>query len=252
VLSVYFKEVQIIGTEKVPKEGPIIFVGNHANQFIDPMAIVAYCPQHISFMVAASTHRQRMMGFFTRIMGAIPVERPQDIAQEGQGTIEIAEDSKIIGHETNFKKQLMEGDTLKVKGWPEYVVTEVTSETELKFKSKGVNSPETGVKKEYKVIPKVDQSQVFAKVWEELKNGKNLGIFPEGGSHDQTNLLPLKVGVAICGLGAMSKYKDTKIKVVACGLKYFNPSKFRSKMILEFSTPFEVDSKLVEEYQEDK
>lgn len=108
------------------------------------------------------------------------------------------------------------------------------------------------MKKEYKVIPKVDQSQVFAKVWEELKNGKNLGIFPEGGSHDQTNLLPLKVGVAICGLGAMSKYKNTKIKVVACGLKYFNPSKFRSKMILEFSTPFEVDSKLVEEYQNDK
>mmetsp|Transcript_26571 Transcript_26571/g.26447 ORF Transcript_26571/g.26447 Transcript_26571/m.26447 type:complete len:378 (+) Transcript_26571:685-1818(+) len=50
----------------------------------------------------------------------------------------------------------------------------------------------------------------------------------------------------------MSKYKDTKIKVIACGLKYFNPSRFRSKMILEFSTPFEVDSKLVEEYQKDK
>jgi glycerol-3-phosphate O-acyltransferase/dihydroxyacetone phosphate acyltransferase len=79
-----------------------------------------------------------------------------------------------------------------------------------------------------------------------------LGIFPEGGSHDQSDLLPLKVGVAICGLGAMSQYKGTKIKVVACGLKYFKPSKFRSSMILEYSAPFEVDPELVQEYVEDK
>lgn len=98
----------------------------------------------------------------------------------------------------------------------------------------------------------MDQSQVFSSVWNELKDGKCLGIFPEGGSHDQTDLLPLKVGVAICGLGAMSKYKDTKIKVVACGLKYFHPNRFRSKMIIEFSTPFEVDQELVREYERDK
>ena len=197
VLNVYFKEIQVIGIQNVPKEGPIIFVGNHANQYIDPMAIVAYCPQHINFMVAASTYRQRMMGFFTKAMGAIPVERPQDIAQVGEGTVEAIDSGKIIGHESNFTKQVMAGDIIKVKGWSEYVVTEVVSATELKVKSKDVNPPETGVKKEYKVIPKVDQSHVFAKVWEELQNGKNLGIFPEGGSHDQTNLLPLKVGVAI-------------------------------------------------------
>lgn len=130
----YFKEVQIIGADKVPKEGPIIFVGNHANQYIDPMAIIANCPHHISFMVAASTYRQRMMGFFTKVMGAIPVERPQDIAQVGQGTVEVVENDKIIGHGSNFKKQAFVGDIIKVKGWPEFSITEVTSETELVVK----------------------------------------------------------------------------------------------------------------------
>lgn len=62
----------------------------------------------------------------------------------------------------------------------------------------------------------------------------------------------MKVGVAICGLGAMAKYKGTKIKVVACGLKYFHPNRFRSKMIIEFSTPYEVDLDLVEQYKNDK
>jgi len=53
-------------------------------------------------------------------------------------------------------------------------------------------------------------------------------------------------------LGAMSAHKDVKVKVVACGLKYFHPNRFRSKMILEFSTPFTVDSSLVTEYEIDK
>ena len=39
VLSIYFKETQIIGIDNVPKQGPIIFVGNHANQYIDPLNI---------------------------------------------------------------------------------------------------------------------------------------------------------------------------------------------------------------------
>lgn len=34
-----------------------------------------------------------------------------------------------------------------------------------------------------------------------LGSGRCLAIFPEGGSHDQTHLLPLKAGVALMGLG---------------------------------------------------
>ncbi len=34
---------------------------------------------------------------------------------------------------------------------------------------------------------------MFSYVEEALANGKCLGIFPEGGSHDNTDLLPLKV-----------------------------------------------------------
>ena len=39
----------------------------------------------------------------------------------------------------------------------------------------------------------IDQSTVFDGVYEALRMGQCLGIFPEGGSHDRTDLLPLKV-----------------------------------------------------------
>lgn len=252
VLSVYFKEIVVIGMDLIPKDGPIIFVGNHANQYIDPMVICAFTPHHINFMVAASTYRTMITGFICKVFGSIPVERPQDIAVAGQGTVEFREGGVVKGYDTVFLKQAMKGDTLKAKGCPDYIITEVVSDTEMKVSAKEADQCELGVKLSFKIAPKVDQSNVFAKVWEELSNGNNLGIFPEGGSHDQSDLLPLKVGVAICGLGAMSKYKNTKIKVVACGLKYFRPHKFRSSMILEYSAPFEVDPELVTEYLNDK
>ena len=252
VLSVYFKEIQVIGVENVPKKGPIIFVGNHANQYVDPMCIAAYSPHHISFMVAASTYRQKLMGFFWKIFAAIPVERPQDIAQEGIGKLEFLPGGIVKGYDTKFTKQAFVGDTLRAKGFPEYVISEVKSDTEMIVKAKEGDNCELNKQTEYKIAPKVDQSHVFAAVWDGLKNGQCLGIFPEGGSHDQTDLLPLKVGVAICGLGAMSKYKDLKVSVVCWGLKYFHPNRFRSKVIIEFSTPFNVESELVKEYETDK
>ena len=41
----------------------------------------------------------------------------------------------------------------------------------------------------YSVVP----GKMFESVQAALAKGNCLGIFPEGGSHDQTDLLPLKV-----------------------------------------------------------
>jgi hypothetical protein len=49
----------------------------------------------------------------------------------------------------------------------------------------------------YKCIPHIDQSQVYKTVFDTLKDGHCIGIFPEGGSHDRTEILPLKGDVYI-------------------------------------------------------
>jgi glycerol-3-phosphate O-acyltransferase/dihydroxyacetone phosphate acyltransferase len=45
----------------------------------------------------------------------------------------------------------------------------------------------------YDIFEAVDQSKMFDVVFARLAKGQCLGIFPEGGSHDNTDLLPLKV-----------------------------------------------------------
>lgn len=45
------------------------------------------------------------------------------------------------------------------------------------------------------IAPKLNQKEVYDKVHAVLHAGGSIGIFPEGGSHDRTELLPLKGGL---------------------------------------------------------
>ena len=55
-----------------------------------------------------------------------------------------------------------------------------------------------------------------------------IGIFPEGGSHDRTELLPLKAGFTIMALGALARSPDLPLFIVPTGLYYFRGHAFRS------------------------
>ena len=43
---------------------------------------------------------------------------------------------------------------------------------------------------------------MYEEVWTALRNNEAIVIFPEGGSHDRSDLLPLKAGVCIMAMGA--------------------------------------------------
>ena len=92
---------------------------------------------------------------------------------------------------------------------------------------------------------------MYESVWQQLKEGNTVGIFPEGGSHDRTELLPLKAGVCIMALGAMAKYK-CPVQIMSIGLNYYRSDHFQSKAFLILSKPFFVDQDLVTLFQVDR
>lgn len=101
----------------------------------------------------------------------------------------------------------------------------------------------------FKVAPNIDQTKVYEAVFSRLRNGGCVGIFPEGGSHDRTELLPIKAGVAIMALGTLAEAPDCGLKIVPVGMNYFHAHKFRSRAVVEFGTPFEIPSHLVDAYR---
>lgn len=111
----------------------------------------------------------------------------------------------------------------------------------------GVKAGYQGTK--YKLAPHIDQTKVYEAVFDRLRSGGCVGIFPEGGSHDRTGLLPLKAGVAIMALGALTDSPDTDLKVVPVGMNYFHAHKFRSRAVVEFGQPIQVPTELVDMYK---
>lgn len=116
--------------------------------------------------------------------------------------------------------------------------------------NKDVKGPKEGYAgTKYKLAPHIDQTKVYEAVFARLRAGGCVGIFPEGGSHDRTELLPLKAGVAIMALGALAEAPDCGLTIVPVGMNYFHPHKFRSRAVVEFGSPFKIPPELVEMYQ---
>ncbi len=71
-----------------------------------------------------------------------------------------------------------------------------------------------------------------------------------GGSHDRTDLLPLKAGVSVMALGAMANNPKLRVKIVPVGLSYFHAHRFRSRAVVEFGTALDVPDELVEMFKQ--
>src|SRR5215510_711607 len=70
-----------------------------------------------------------------------------------------------------------------------------------------------------------------------LAKGGTIGICPEGVSHDEPGLRPIKTGAARISLAAVSTGEVNELKIVPAGLYYTSKTSFRSSALLYFGTP---------------
>ncbi|GMI46879.1 hypothetical protein TrCOL_g2549 [Triparma columacea] len=262
ILKVFFRRVDVLNINSLPMEGPLIIYGNHANQFVDAMNLIAKCPRSISFLIAMKSWKRRVIGDAAKLLGAVPVLRPQDIAFKGEGKIvklEIDEEKGqywAIGEGTNFTQiDLKKGAKLRaIKGWRGDLVTaeDPISDTKVEMKkfpeaTEDTPAPVCTEPVDFKILPKVDQKKVFGDVNALLANNGTIGMFPEGGSHDQGHLLPLKAGITIMALGSAAE--GTPVLIIPVGLVYFHAHRFRSKAVVQYGEPFPPPPRLVEMYR---
>lgn len=59
----------------------------------------------------------------------------------------------------------------------------------------------------------------------------------------------MSAGVAVMALGTLSEHPDIGLKIVPCGMNYFHAHKFRSRAVVEFGTPLDVPTELVDMFR---
>jgi len=169
-MRVYFRRVEVVGIENVPRKSPVIFVLNHPNALVDPAFLLSLAPRRVSFLAKSPLFRMPVLGYLVRAMDSLPVYRRQD---EGE---------------------------------------DVSKNREM-----------------------------FIAARKLLARGGTIGICPEGVSHDEPRLRPIKTGAARIALAAVSTGEVMDLKIVPAGLYYTSKTKFRSAVLLYFGKPIEVE-----------
>lgn len=79
ITGTFFRRIDVIGIENVPREGPVIFAGNHPNALMDGWLLTAKCgrwPLH--FLANAKLWNYRGLGPLLDASGAVPVYRREE------------------------------------------------------------------------------------------------------------------------------------------------------------------------------
>lgn len=91
VTKVFFRTIEVVGTENVPDDGPVIFTGNHPNSLLDPVLITTTCGRQVRFAAKDVLFENRVLRFFLDTLGAVPIKRKQDHAppaEDGNASVD--------------------------------------------------------------------------------------------------------------------------------------------------------------------
>ncbi len=182
VTRVFFRQIEVVGLEHVPRIGPVLFAGNHPNSLIDPLLIITTCGRKVHFAAKDTLFKGRLMRALLHGLGCVPIKRRDD--HDG------------------------------------------------KPRDSAPNVPGSAP---------VDNDAAFEAMFGVLGDSGAIGIFPEGLSHDESQLARLKTGAARLALGGAQR-ASRPIQIVPCGLTFIHPKRFRSRVLVQFGPPLTVDA----------
>ncbi len=172
LLGVFYRQVDIVGSERIPMAGPVLLVANHGNALVDPALVLAYAPRPPRFLAKHLLFAHPLVRPLLSWAGAIPVYRRQD----------------------------------------------------------GVD-------------PRANLD-TFARCHDELAAGGVIALFPEGISHHEPRLQPLKTGAARIALGAERARGPLGVQIVPVGLVFEEKERFRSRALVVVGEPFGVEAEV--------
>lgn len=83
LVNIWFREINIVDDENLPKEGGLIFIAWHPSGLIDPMLLHASLPGKVSMIAKHTLFEVPLLGRVIRGAGGVPIERSQDAEDAG-------------------------------------------------------------------------------------------------------------------------------------------------------------------------
>jgi 1-acyl-sn-glycerol-3-phosphate acyltransferase len=163
LLRIFFRRIDVAGSERVPDAGPVLYVLNHPNGLLDPLFILCLSPRPVTFLAKAPLFHTFLVKHFVRGFECLPVYRESDGEDPSKNRASIEAAIALLGA------------------------------------------------------------------------GRALALFPEGKSHSEPWIEPLKTGAARIALSASAEAEP--VRIVPVGLDYSEKTSFRSHALLVYGEP---------------
>ena len=167
VIRVFFRGVEIVGEERLPRGRPMVLVANHVNGLIDPVLLMGGLPVRPRLLAKSTLWKNPLVRPWVELAGSLPVYRRQD------------------------------------------------------------------------AVDTAPNEETFARCHDLLAAGGAIGLFPEGKSHSEPALQPLRTGLARIVLGAERKHPGLGTRIVPIGLTFDAKETFRSRVLLQIGEPID-------------
>lgn len=80
LLGTFFRDVEVVGRERLPRGVPLLVIANHVNSLIDPILVMGYVGVRPRILAKSTLWRHPVVAPLLVLAGAVPVFRRQDDA----------------------------------------------------------------------------------------------------------------------------------------------------------------------------
>jgi len=174
----FYRDIRVIGSEKIPAGVPLLIAVNHQNALVDSLIVGWVVPRRVTMTAKATLTENLVIALLFRILGVVPLRRASD---EIRNSSEVA-----VDHSRN-----------------------------------------TGA---------------FREILNVLSLNGSVLIFPEGKSHNELGLEPLKTGLARLALNARDDWSIRGVTILPLGLVFEDKAAPGTIVGAHVGEPIEMDS----------
>ena len=175
----FYRDVEVVGAERLPAGGPLLLASNHPNALVDALVIGCTLRRPVTLTAKATLLDNPITRRLLRAAGVVPLRRASDDTRNGAG---------------------------------------------------GILDPSRN-------------ANAFAAVLDVLEQDGIVLVFPEGKSHSDPELAPLKTGLARMALMARDERRLT-VPIIPVGLTFERKWEPRSRVLMHVGTPISPDTVL--------
>lgn len=85
----FYKKVQVVGKENIPRDKPVIFASNHQNAFMDPVMIAVNLTKPTYYLVRADVFKKPLVAKIFNSINMMPVYRERDGVDTKQANVSV-------------------------------------------------------------------------------------------------------------------------------------------------------------------